>query len=653
MAPRPASRDAWRAAALYAATAVVMTWPVARVAGSQIASDMGDPVFNSWVLMWTGGQVLDVLHGHPGALAGYWDANIFFPEPLTLAFSEHLTPQMVQALPVYAATGNIILSYNLLFLSTFVLSGLGAYLLVRDLTGRPLAALVAGLAFAWAPYRMAHLSHLQVLSSAWMPFALLGYRRYLDTRRLRPLAGGTLALIAQNLSCGYYLLYFPPFAAAFCLYEMARRRLLGDWPVWRGLAASAVVAMVVTWPFVQPYLDLKIDGEVGVRTLAEIQEYSADAHALATPSALLRVTSAWLTGYPRGEGEAFPGVTIVLLAAVAVGGATARGLRDLRRAALPGWMRAATLSAAAVLVVAGGLSLWFLVAGRISLHAGRTWVVYSGTRMPLWTAVGVGAVLVAILIRARRAEGLARGSVVFPACAAIAAVLLAFGPTIEAGGRTLAAGPYAWLLAFAPGFDGARAPARFFMVATLFLSVLAGIGAAALFDRLRRPAAAAAVFGVLILTESWIAPMPMARPVGTPDRLVSPTSLIAGRDVSRTIYGVVRSLPDPVVLVEFPFGEPAIELQAIYYAGFHRRPLLNGYSGYFPPSYGRRAGSLWDVAADPEGAAETLAASGATHALVHEELFAGEDGRAVSAWLESLGARLMASDGPRRLFVLR
>ena len=78
------------------------------------------------------------------ALHGFWDANIFYPEPLTLAYSEHLVAQAVQILPVYALTHNIILCYNLLFLSTFVLSGLGTFLFVREVTGSCSAGFAAG-----------------------------------------------------------------------------------------------------------------------------------------------------------------------------------------------------------------------------------------------------------------------------------------------------------------------------------------------------------------------------------------------------------------------------------------------------------------------------------------------------------------------------
>ena len=82
-------------------------------------------------------DLLPVVVGDPAALGQYWNANIFYPAPLTLAYSEHLTPQMLMALPILATTGNIALAYNVLFLSTIVLSGLGMYLLVRELSNQP------------------------------------------------------------------------------------------------------------------------------------------------------------------------------------------------------------------------------------------------------------------------------------------------------------------------------------------------------------------------------------------------------------------------------------------------------------------------------------------------------------------------------------
>ena len=131
----------------------------------------------------------------------------------------------MQIFPVYALTGNIILSYNLLFLSTFVLSGLGMFLFVREVTGSARAGFVAGLIYAFAPYRVPQFAHLQVISSQWMPFVLYGLRRYFETRHVRALAGAGAALVAQNLSNGYFLLFFAPFVLAYVLFEIATRRL--------------------------------------------------------------------------------------------------------------------------------------------------------------------------------------------------------------------------------------------------------------------------------------------------------------------------------------------------------------------------------------------------------------------------------------------
>jgi uncharacterized membrane protein len=133
-------------------------------------------------------------------VADFWHGNIFHPSPLSLTYSEHLLPQAVQGLPAYLATGNIVLAYNLVFLATFALSGLGMFLFVRELTGRARVAFVAGLFFAFVPYRLGQFPHIQTLSSQWMPLALFGLRRYFDTGRLSALAGGVAAFVVQGLS---------------------------------------------------------------------------------------------------------------------------------------------------------------------------------------------------------------------------------------------------------------------------------------------------------------------------------------------------------------------------------------------------------------------------------------------------------------------
>ena len=185
----PPHFGAAHAALVYTAIALWATWPLARGLTRDVAWDLGDPVLVIWALAWNCTQLLAILGGDLSRIGTYFDANIFAPGPNTLAYSEHFVAQAVQVLPVYAITGNAVLCYNLLYLSTFVLSGLGTFLFVRELTGSRAAAFTAGLLFAFAPYRFPQSSHLQVLSSQWMPLALYAFRRYFDTGRPRALLG--------------------------------------------------------------------------------------------------------------------------------------------------------------------------------------------------------------------------------------------------------------------------------------------------------------------------------------------------------------------------------------------------------------------------------------------------------------------------------
>jgi hypothetical protein len=643
------------ATATYLVLAVVMTWPLARVIDHEIASDLGDPVFNAWVLLWTGGQLMAFLGGDVTALSRYWHGNIFFPEPLTIAYSEHLAPQMLQALPILAATDNVVLAYNLLFLSTFVLSGLGMFLLVRDITGRPVAALVAGIAFAFAPYRFAQLSHLQVLSAQWMPFVLYGFRRFLETKRRRALVGGSAALVAQNLSCGYYLLFFAPFAGAYVLYELAVRRRLKDWATWRAFGLAAVVVVLVTLPFLLPYLEVRNTG-VGVRPLGEIQRFSADTHAFVTPPRVSLFLGERLAGFDKGEGAAFPGAAILLLASVGILVGLCERYSPARvPASLSPWRQVVGGALLVLLVAHLYASTTLLATGKLWVPFGQSWTLYlrAGPTL-LWTLV-LALSWDVVMRRTREARTPWR----FYTVAALVAASLALGPQIAVEGRLISPGPYAWLLDYLPGFDGLRVPARYVMLVTLFLAVLAGIGASALIGRARRwgtiCAIAAAVF---MLVEVWPGRFPTNVPLTQSDEdserglEVAAGELRVGRDIP-PIYKVIRDSPGTVVLIEFPFGDPAWDLHSVFYAGYHRQKLVNGFSGFFPDSQQHLIEMLNWRTREPETAWRAVSGSGATHALVHEAAFSDSRGRDLIDWLFASGAREILVDGTDHLFTLR
>ena len=52
-----------------------------------------------------------------------FDANIFYPEKLTLAYSEAMLVQALFAVPVIAAGGSAVLAYNVAVIAGFALTG--------------------------------------------------------------------------------------------------------------------------------------------------------------------------------------------------------------------------------------------------------------------------------------------------------------------------------------------------------------------------------------------------------------------------------------------------------------------------------------------------------------------------------------------------
>jgi hypothetical protein len=436
------------AAALYAVAAAIFTWPLALGLARDIPADLGDPLLNAWILAWDADHLLRFFSGDLVALREFWNANIFYPEPLTLAYSEHLFAQAFQILPVYAITGNIILSYNLLFLSTFVLSGLGMYLFVRESTGSRCAGFAAGLIYAFAPYRVPQFSHVQVLSSQWMPFALYGLRRYfggITTRprywkRVRPLAAAGAALVAQNLSNGYFLLFFAPFIVAYALYEIGTRKLWNNTHMWLALSVTAAAVAVLTVPFLIPYLELRAHG-VGMRSLNEVKSFSADVFSYAMAPPQSRLWGGRLHGYPKPEGQLFPTFTALVLAAVGLATSLAVAWRQSRGPAVassPKLLPVVSLLIGAGVVAAASLAL--VLSGHGFTHLGPLPV----SVRTLWPAFRVLVAATALLlVLSPRARAFARGwthqGVAFAVLAAAAAFLLSLGPEIRTEGRLIAA----------------------------------------------------------------------------------------------------------------------------------------------------------------------------------------------------------------------
>jgi len=631
---RPTRVEAATASALFALLTVVFTWPVAARIGSVVPSDLGDPVLNSWILAW------DATH----VGRGWWSANIFAPNPLALGYSEHLAAQALSIAPVYWITRNPLLCYNLVFLATFVLSGLGVFLLSRAFGVSAPVAFVAGMAYAFAPYRISSLPHIQVLSSQWMPFVIFGFRRYFDTRRPLALAAAAAVWTLQNLSCGYYLLFFAPVVALYVVWELSVRGLWSDRRcVVSVLAASSAVG-VVTLPFVLPYLQLR---ELGFlpRSLAETRKFSADVYGYLTIDPNLHLWGSVMRAWPKAEGALFPGFTVTgfaVLGSIAGFRAPVGASTSSRRAL------AAAVLVAKVLVLS--LLLGFTIRLpliRITSFSRTLAVAMLATALVLSLSSDARAYLRMWVRSPSGAFGLIMAF----------ALVMSFGPEIRSMDRVvLDTNLYAFFYAYVPGFDGLRVPARFGMIVMLALSVLAAFGLQRLLDHVasapeRRAAVwwPVAICGLLIAIESFAAPIPVDGNSTSYTRR-GLAALPALQLDAPPVYGFIASLPADSVIVELPLGEPAFDVRYMFYSTRHWRRLVNGYSGGMPPSYEQLDLALQDLGSRPDRAWDVLKSHRPTHAIVHEAYYERGGGAAVGEWLRSNGARQMGSYENDRVF---
>ncbi|RKN45386.1 hypothetical protein [Micromonospora endolithica] len=311
--------------------AVVLTWPTLRHPATTVPGDIGDPTLQTWQVAWAGHALLD----NP---SGLWHSNTFFPETYTYAYSDTLLG--------YAPLGMLgsgfeaaLIRYNVLYVLLHALAFVGAYALVRQLGAGRLGGAVAGIAWAFAPWRLAHAGHLNILSSGGIALCLAmlarghgwslrhGYR----PERRRPgwaLAGWCVAAwqVSLGFAIGLPLVYFllaavvvgaggygwawwrrrerPPFGRRLLLADLAGGAVFGGVTLLLGLVYLKVV-------------DLNPQAE---RPLAWTESFSPPLIGFVTAPA-----DSWLWGERHAgareqlswppEMALLPGLTLMVLAA--------------------------------------------------------------------------------------------------------------------------------------------------------------------------------------------------------------------------------------------------------------------------------------------------------------------------------------------------
>ncbi len=594
------------ALAIFVAVTVLLTWPLAARMDDTFIS-WGDPVFQAWTIAWD-------WHALKTDPLGIFDANVFYPWGNTLAYSDHLFGQALTVLPIIAITENGILADNIATMLAFILSALAMYLLVYDLTGNRVAGVLAGVAYAFAPSRVAHLEHLHLLSAQWPPLMLLCLRRAVAPESGRVLSGwrnresitedspvrserpstGTAELVDPRFSIpdsrfpwfaglgacffaqglfGVYFLYFSivmliiagAVYAAFALYDR-------DWQVMRALGLAGLVcafAGALLIPTLLPYWQVSQDLDVE-RTTAEVSAWSAD------PKDYLAV-------WPRAK------LWNDLLM---------RNHRDVERDLFPGL----------AIVALAGIGLTHRAAGR------QRWVLL---------AVALGG------------------------------VIFSFGLSATIAGRDFPL-PYRVFYDWLPGFRAIRVPARLGLLALVGVGGLAGLGVDRLWrlgrDELplfrryphtlaKRPRVVGAALGGLLLVFILLETVP---------RMELPDPLPPPPDNPPIAYAWIRDNPAPTL--ELPMGEGLVgSAWPNFWSMFHWNQTVNGYSGIVPPTYYPFREEMRSFPSDDT--IRLLQGMGVVNIIIHSD-FPDRERAVVDAQLAARPELTLALPGPDAVYTL-
>jgi hypothetical protein len=568
---------------VYSAGTVLAFGPaISGIAGS-IGPDLGDPLFNLYVLKWGSHEISRGLHG-------LWSPPFFAPTPHVLTLSDHLLGPAAEFLALRVLGVPPVAAYNLLLLSTFVLSGWTASWVLHRSGVSWSGSLAGGWVFAFLPFRLDGIGHFQVVRMQWIPLTLWTFDRLLA----RPSWGRALAFLvfySLHVSGGAYLAYLVHIPLAVlvvnrCWAEPDRFRAARSWAVW---VPTAVAALGVLAVFYAAYLAPESTLNAG-HAPGEIRRHGSLLASL-LPRAALRLFPNTLAR----EAHLFPGVAAVILAAVGL----RRGWRRFARPASEG-RRPVTggvlvVAGAAVAVVGLLLGDQFTLTG-ISPVASLSGESLAGYVPSLLVTISGGVVC---LMGVRIAHGKLLRWAAMPA---FSRGLVVSGVVM----LVLCLPAFFWLVSIVlPGMGTMRVSGRAFAFVALPVAYAAGVGWDHLLSNGRRPGRLALAWIVLILVfETW-----RWTPAGprVPEEADFPAY---ARWVGE--HAEVRTY------LELPLGRlPFHEAVPMYLQTLHWRPLANGYSARLPQSF-QELRTLCHPFPGPDGI-EALRKRGITHIVVHWE----------------------------------
>lgn len=473
--------------------------------------------------------------------------------------------------PLFAAGASTLFVYNFLFLLGMFLSAVGAWALARYVTGDPTASLLAGLVYAFVPWRLAQIPHIQYQWGAFLALLLLFLLRWLDGGRRRDLVLFGVFFTWNALTNVHYAIFSGILVAVVLAWEWMTGDVDALAPRIRKSLAAVAVAGVLVLPFYLPYARAaKLYGMR--RSIGEMRFYSARPSALLVAGSQNKLWAPLTQRFARPEAEMFPGLVPVALAVYAV-----VRLRRRRESREPGstqarevapWRRrtAKVLDALALVAFAAGIA-GLVVKG---LRLGPIRLDDPGRALVFLTAFVLARLAIVFPRRSRYANlrEYLRARRLDPRGGLFVTIGVT-GLLVALGGYT----PYYTFLfqSFGFVFRAIRVPARGMVLLHLALAVLAVWGLSILRRRFSRPAERAGlVAAALVLTAIEYRAAPIDFPAVDPR--------------PAAVYRWLAGVPVPGAVLEWPFGFDW-DAEHVFRSTAHWKKLINGYSGFAPKHY--------------------------------------------------------------------
>jgi len=511
-------------ALLYIALALLMTFPVVLHLNTRRAGNVADSNVFVWDL-WLFDHALRSGRPLTSTDLGY------YPETVSLAYHTMNWVACAVAVPLLRVL-SLTATYNVILVLTLAAGAFAMYWLAAAVTRCHWSSVVAGFAFGFSSYMMAHaLGHLNLISAQFLPVTCLLFCSALITGRPTQALAGGVALGLCGLCDWYYVVFGMIAMVCLAVVALVQSRLSPAALLRTGALGllSGGTAALVLLPLLVPAQRERGRASYMNVNLGLTTTFSADVLDLVRPSRLHSLRRPLPEQIPM-EKYVTPGLAVMALAVV--------GLRRQRRLLAP-WAAVA-------------LCGWVLACGP-SLQVGGTPGPSALTGILLGGPPGTGLDLP---LSGAFASHYCVGVIAHPQRA-----LTQPGPSVVM--------PFYWLTQALPVLGPFKAPARLAVLAIMGLGLCASVGLSSLHDRWvadrgRKAAwAAPAALCAVILFESLAVPYPTTT-----------------TKVHWFYHWLARS-PGDFAIVEAPMGPGFSAYQA--YQTVHHKRLFEVHLARTPP----------------------------------------------------------------------